>query len=68
MTEIYLWAALALMHLLGGYIMLALWEYHKPKYLAHRPALDVLVCFLAWELVTLMVIFDKTEPKENHHG
>ena len=64
MTETYLWAALALMHTLGAYMTLAMWEAHQYRTWKRRqPILDAVICFLIWELVALWVIFEKTEPK-----
>ncbi len=67
MTEAYLWAALALMHLLGAWLSYAIFEdWIDRQYRKHTPAFDFALCFLIWELIALWVIFEKTTPKKGN--
>jgi len=67
MTEAYLWSALALMHLLGAFLAHAIFENwigdNKRDWV---PGLDYAICFFAWEIIALIVIFEKTTPKKGN--
>ena len=65
MTEIYLWAALALVHLAGAWLMYALAEQEYGfHFVNNRKGLWFFTCFFLWEGVVLYTIFTLTEPKE----
>lgn len=65
MTETYLWAALALMHLLGAWVTYAAIEHYEkiPEHLTHWGY--AALAFLCWEFVAIWTIFEKTAPHES---